>query len=408
MDSRKRRRIVSRTITIAVVVGVLVLIGLGFVPKPIPAAVGKVERRALEVTVEEPGRTRIRSRYVISAPVVGQLARIDLRAGDQVQENQVVARISPVAPQLLDERTRAQASARVAVAQANLARAQAAIQRANTGLSFSRDQAERTRKLHAQKGTSEQALEQAEFQLRSAEEEFASAQLGERVAANELAAARAALASMSGEGGGASALPVTAPVRGQVLKIFQESEGVVQPGTPLMEIGDPSALEIVVDVLSTDAVRIPIGAPARIVRWGGDRPIAARVRRKEPTAFTTRSALGVEEQRVPVLLDLTEPREQWLSLGDGYRVEAHIQIAKIEDAVVVPASALFREDDGFVAFAVRDGVARKTKVQTGARTPDWVEVKGGLKAGDEVVLYPSDKVVDGVELTRTKTAHAAR
>jgi HlyD family secretion protein len=353
--------------------------------------------------VEEPGRTRIRSRYTISAPVVGQLARIALRAGDIVEADQVVAQISPVAPQLLDERTRAQTSASVAVAEANLARTKAAIQRAQTGLSFARDQAERTRKLHAQRGTSEQALEQAEYQLRSAEEEFAAMQLGERVAANELAAARAALSSMSGGKSDGAAVSVSAPVRGQILKVYQESEGVVQMGTPLIEIGDPRALEVVVDVLSTDAVRIEVGADARIERWGGEQPLRARVRRKEPSAFTTRSALGVEEQRVPVLLDLVEPAERYRSLGDGYRVEAHIRIAKIDQAVVVPSSALFREGDSFVAFTVRDGKAHKTQVEAGARTPDWVEVKSGLKPGDEVVLYPSDQVVDGVALAKTKT-----
>lgn len=397
MDQRKRRRIVGRVITTVVLLGAAVLIGLGFVPKPVQVTVGKVEQRTLEVTVDEPGKTRIRTKYVISSPVMGELSRIELRAGDVVEVDTVVAQISPVAPMLLDERTRAEASARVAVAEANLARTRSAIQRASSAQTFARDQAERTRKLHAESGTSQQAYEQSEYQLRTAQEEFSGAQLSEKVAANELEAAKAALASMTGKNPGTK-LALTAPVRGQVLKVFQESAGVVQAGTPLLEIGDPRALEVVVDVLSTDAVRIEIGAVARIERWGGDYPLAARVRSKQPSAFTTRSALGVEEQRVPVLLDIVEDPARWASLGDGYRVEARIRVANLDNAVVSPASALFRDQGTWNTFAVRAGVAEKVQLEAGARTPDWVEVKKGLRAGDEVVLYPSDQVASGVKL----------
>lgn len=400
MDPRKRRRLVGRIITTVVLLAAFTLIGLGFVPKPVPAVTGKVARRTLEVTVDEPGKTRIRSKYVISAPVTGQLERITLRAGDIVEADQAVAAIVPAAPQLLDERTRTEASARVAVAQANLARTQAAIKRAESAVSFAREQADRARRLRAASGTSEQALEQAEYQERTAEEELATAQLGEKVSANELTAARAALASVTGTGDKTASTKVTlvAPVRGQVLRVLKESEGVVQVGTPLLEIGDPRALEIVVDVLSSDAVRIAPGAPARIERWGGELPLAARVRTKEPSAFTTRSALGVEEQRVPVLLDLTDDPARWSTLGDGYRVEARIRVANVDSAIVAPASALFREHEQWVAFLVRAGKAQKVTLETGARSPDWVEIKRGVAPGDEVVLYPSDQVTDGVKL----------
>jgi len=397
MEQRKRRRIVGRVITTVVLVGAAVLIGMGFVPKPVQVTVGKVEKRTLEVTVDEPGKTRIRTKYTISSPVLGELSRIALRAGDVIEAGALVAEISPVVPMLLDERTRAEANARVAVAQANLARTQSAIKRAESARSFARDQADRTRKLHAESGTSQQAYEQSEYQLKSADEEFSGTQLSEKVAANELEAARAALASMSGKGAGAK-LSLSAPVRGQVLRVLQESAGVVQAGTPLLEIGDPRALEVVVDVLSTDAVRIEVGSVAHIERWGGDYPLSARVRSKEPSAFTTRSALGVEEQRVPVLLDIVEDEARWRSLGDGYRVEARIRVASLPDAVVSPASALFREEGSWTAFAVNGGAAKKVKVEAGARTPDWVEVKSGLTPGEEVVLYPSDQVADSVKL----------
>jgi HlyD family secretion protein len=398
MDKRKRKRIIGRIITGTSLLGVAVVIGLGFVPKPVPVTTGKVERRDLEVTVDEPGRTRIRSKYVISAPVTGQLSRIPLLAGDAVEDGQVVAEIAPMTPQLLDERTRAEAQARVSVSEANLARMRAGAKGAESALAFARDEAARERQLHSQRGTSTQALERAEYQERRNQDELEAAQLGARVAASELAAARAVLASVDAGGGGK--LQITAPVRGQVLRVMQESEGVVQAGTPLLEVGDPSTLEIVVDVLSSDAVRIPLDASVRIERWGGDYPLKAQVRRKQPSAFTTRSALGVEEQRVPVLLDLREDPERYRALGDGYRVETRIRVAQLSGTVVAPASALFREAGAWAAFYVENGEARKAKVSVGARTPDWVEVKGGLTPGQEVVLYPSDQVREGVKLKR--------
>lgn len=399
MDKRKQRRLVGRIITGSVLLGVATLIALGFVPKPVPVVVGKVEHRALEVTVDEPGKTRIRSKYVVSAPVTGQLSRINLEAGDQVADGAVVAEIFPVAPQLLDERTRSSAVARVSVAQANLLRVQASIGRADTSLRFANSQAERARKLRSEGGTSEQAFEQADFQARAAEEELASSRLAERVAQSELLAARSALASVSGKPGASNKVQVVAPTRGQVLRVLQKSEGVVQAGTPLLELGDPRELEVVVDVLTTDAVRIAVGAPARIERWGGDYPLAARVQRKQPSAFTTRSALGVEEQRAPVILDIIEDPTRWQQLGDGYRVETLIRVSKLESAVVVPAGALFREHGDWVTFAVKGGKAKKLTIEVGARTPDWAEVKRGLSAGEQVVLYPSDQVLDGVELS---------
>jgi HlyD family secretion protein len=203
---------------------------------------------------------------------------------------------------------------------------------------------------------------------------------------------------MSGAQSGGK-LSLTAPVAGPVLRVFQESAGVVQAGSPLLEIGDPTTMEITVDVLSMDAVRIERGAEAQIERWGGEHALKARVREKQPAAFTTRSALGVEEQRVPVLLDLVDPRDQWKALGDGYRVEARIRVAYIKDAIVTPTSALFRENGGYSAFVVKAGKAKKTSVEIGARTPDWAEVKSGLSVGDVLVLYPSDTVVDGVKVS---------
>ena len=399
MDKRKRRRIVGRVLMWLGLAAVATLIGLGFVPKPVRVSIGKVEKRPLEVTVDESGKTRIRHKYVVSAPATGQLSRITLKAGDPVEAGAQIAQISALVPQLLDTRTRAEATARVEVAEASMHRTQSAVARANTALSFATSQTERSRKLRSEGGMSQQQYEEIEFKLRAAEEDLASARLAERVSANELAAARAALTSVRGGPAGAGpVLDVIAPASGRVLRVLQESEGAVQAGAPLIEIGDPRALEIVVDILTTDAVRVASGASARVERWGGDHPLAARVQRKEPSAFTTRSALGVEEQRVPVVLDLVDPPERWASLADGYRVEVRIRAAHAEDALAVPASALFREGDAWAVFAVREERARKIQVELGLRNADWAAVEKGLAQGDRVVLYPSDQVIDGVEV----------
>ncbi len=398
MDQRKRRRIVGRILSISTLLGAALLISLGFVPKPVPVVTGKVEKRRLEVTVDESGKTRIRSRYLVSAPVVGNMARITLRPGDSVEVGDVLVQISPVAPGLLDQRTRSEAVARAAMSDANLQRSRVTVKRSEVALSFARDEATRHRALHAGNGASKQSLDQSEFQLRAAEEDYAAAQFGERVASNELAMARAAIASMSDTSRAPAALTLKAPISGRVLRVLQESEGVVQPGMALIEVGDPTKLEIVVDVLSTEAVKIAEGAVARIERWGGEVPLEARVRRKEPSAFTTRSALGVEEQRVPILLDPMGPPDGWNALSDGYRVEAKIRVSMLEDALVAPASATFRTDGNWAAYIIRNGKAEKVSLELGARTPDWVQVFQGVSEDVHVILYPSDQVHEGVDV----------
>jgi len=400
MEGRKKRKLGTRIVVVLVLGGLVAFIVNGFRPEPILVSVGAAVRRPLEVSIEESGKTRVRDRYVVSAPVLGHLARVTLKVGDTIEQGQVIAEIAPMAPGLLDDRTRGEASARVMVAQANIDRTKVVTKRAQASVQFAMEQAERQRALRKSQGTSEQVLEQAEFALRAAEEDFAGAVFSERVAQQELALAKAAVASMTGKKAG-NALVLTAPVSGRVLRLFQQSEGVVQPGAPLVEIGDPSALEIVVDVLTTDAVKIANGTEASVERWGGERPLKARVRSKEPSAFTTRSALGVEEQRVAVLLDLTDPPAVWASLGDGFRVETRIRTAFLADALVAPASAVFRKDEGWATFRVgTQGTVEETKIQVGARTPDWVELKGGsVSAGAELILYPSDQVKHGAPVT---------
>lgn len=385
------------------------LIG-GLLPKPVPVQLGEVKERNVEQTIDERGWTRIRTKYVISAPVSGHLERISLQPGDGVGAADVVAYIAPAAPQLLDERTRTSAAARVDVAKANLRRMRSAAARAATQLAYARRELSRGRRLRAEDGMSSQEVERLELQESAANEELAAAQLSVDAATHELTVARAALAPTDGPRSKPSTLSVVAPAPGRVLKVFAASEGIVQAGTPLMEVGDPSALEVVVDVLTTDAVKITRGAAARIDGWGGDYPLAAHVRRKEPSAYATRSALGVEEQRVSVILDLVESQEGVLAqddgyrveaLGDGYHVEAHILIANREQTLAMPASALFRESDGWAAFVVRDNAkAQKVGVALGLRTSDWAEVTQGLGRGDFVIEYPSDQMSDGVRVTQ--------
>lgn len=397
MDKRTRRKFAGRALTIAVLGGTAALIAYGFVPKPIPVTVRRVERRSLEVTVDETGKTRIRDKYIVSAPVSGSLSRIALEAGDPVAEGDHLAEIAPLAPQLLDARSRHEAEAQVEVARANLERTHSAIARADSAYDFAKSQAERSRQLRRQGGLSEQQLEEAEYQLRAAADELASARLAARVSANELNASRAALSSINAKDG--RKIAIVAPVAGRVLRVLQQSAGAVQAGAPLLELGDPSALEVVADVLSTDAVRIVRGASARIEGWGGSYPLHARVRRKQPSAFTTRSALGVEEQRVPVILDFVDEPARWAALDDGYRVEARIRVAKVDDALVVPASALFRGAAGWAAFKVVGDQAQRVQVELGLRNPDWAEVKRGLEERDRVIVYPSDRVAQGVEVS---------
>jgi HlyD family secretion protein len=393
---RKSSRKLRLTAALTIVAGATAA-GLGLGGSSVPVAVAKVERRSFEVTIHEPGRTRIRQRYAISAPALGSLVRVVLEPGAWVEAGQVVAELRPMAPQLLDERTHEVASAQADGAKAGLYRARSAVSRARASLDLAETKARRARQLHAEGGVTLQSLEQAQYELAQAREELASAEYAKHMAKSEYTAARLASNQPSEVGAASALIAVRAPAAGRILRVMQESEGVVQPGTPLLEMGDPTGLELVVDVLSADAVRIVPGADATIEHWGGSGTLRARVRRVDPAAFVSRSALGVEEQRVPVVLDFLEEPARLAGLGDGYRVEANIALERLDDALVVPASALFRDDhDVWATYAYQAGVARRVEVQAAARTPDWVAIARGLAPGDQVVLYPSDEVRDGV------------
>lgn len=372
----------------------------GFWPAPLLVEQASVLRAPLSVTVEEEGVARVKDRFVISAPVAGYLQRITLEVGDSVQQGQVLAILEPLRPDVLDVRSRALAEAKVAAARAAVSAAQQKTTAARAEAEFARKDLERKQHLQEQSLVAQDALDQAAARSREAVAQLRSAQFDVEVARFEQEAAETALQYSIGANGAESpeTVALKAPLASHVLQVNHESEGVVATGEELLEIGDPAALEIAVDVLSADAVRIRPGMPVNLLRWGGPQTLAAVVRIVEPTGFTRISALGVEEQRVWVIADLVSPRAEWEQLGDGYRVEAEFVLWQ-EDAVLqVPASALFRVDADWAVFVIEHGKAHRRIVRVGRSSGLAMQVNDGLQAGDRVILHPDDRIEDGVRV----------
>jgi HlyD family secretion protein len=340
----------------------------------------------LRVTVNEEGKTRIKQRYVVAAPVSGQLRRIPFKAGSAVTAGQtVVAVIDPVSPTLLDQRTRASAEARRDSAAANVDKAHAAHD-------FSSNELRRFRKLFADKTISTQELEGGELREASAEKEESAARSALQMAQAEL---DQFLTPASDTDTVCAAREVRAPASGRILRVMEENVRVVAAGTPLMEIGDPTDLEVVVEVLSRDGARIHAGAKVEFDQWGGTQPLLGQVRLVEPAAFTKISALGVEEQRVNVIADLITPPDQRTSVGDNFRVEARIVIWGAPDTLKVPAGALFRQGEQWATFKFVDNQATLQLVRTGQSSGTETQIVEGLLPGDKVIIYPSSRVRDG-------------
>jgi HlyD family secretion protein len=376
-------------------------------PRPIAVDVATVRRGPMVVTVDEEGETRVRERYVVAAPTSGRLLRIALDEGDLVAAGAAVARIEP-AP--LDPRDLAAAEARLEAAEATRRAAAARMGRAEAALAQARRDAARTEQLHRAGTISDDAREKARLAETSAVREHEEARFAADAAAHEIEAARALLiaasagAPPSGDGprpgppcaSGAPCVEARAPVAGQVLRVLEESERIVVAGTPLLEVGDPAALEIVSDLLSRDAVRVRPGARVLVEDWGGPGALEARVRLVEPSGFTKISALGVEEQRVNVVSDLVEPEPR---LGDGYRVEVRVVVWEGADVVQAPASALFRAGEDWAVFVVEGGRARRRVVEVGEQGTFEAAVRDGLAEGETVVLHPSDRLRDGARVS---------
>lgn len=374
---------VSLASALWVAAGLAVAIGIAWLawPRPLKVETDVVDRGPVARTLVDEGRTRIHDVFVVAAPVGGDLRRISLHAGDPVDRGQVVAILGPADPSLLDARTAAAAQAAVSAARAGLASAEADADLAR------RDQA-RIASLAAQGYASRAALDAADAGLRAARA---------RIAARQAELRGAEVLAGSPAAGARSETPVRSPASGRILRILQESRGVVAAGTPLLEVGNPAELEVVADFLSQDATQVRPGAPASLEGWGGETPIPAKVVRIEPYARTRISALGVEEQRVSIILRLTDPASAPL-LGHGFRVDARITLSQVNDALRVPADALVRQGGGWAVFRIEGGRARLTPVRTGIGDDRHRVILEGLAAGDRVVLYPAASLRDGARV----------
>jgi HlyD family secretion protein len=406
---------VRRILLLGFVAAVAGAIILGLRPAAVEADLAKVVRGEIRETVDQDGKTRLRERYTLSAPLAGRLLRIELDPGDEVTAGEtLVASIEPRDPELLDARAVLQAEANVKAAQARLERTTPLLDEAVANLEFAEADLNRAQQARRQSANSVtmNEIENKEMIRRSRAALVRAAGHAHEVAKFELAQAQAALlrsrptdgGKTDGNGDEPAPYPqqdpqphfeIQAPINGRVLRVFRESSGVVQAGEPLLEIGDPLDLEVEIDVLSRDAVKVKPGAPVLLEEWGGDRALNGEVRLVEPSGFTKISTLGVEEQRVNVIVDLVDPPQKRETLGDGFRVEARIVIAEADDVLKVPTSALFRVGEEWAVFRVEAGVARQRTVKLGLENGLEAEVQEGLAEGDEVVTHPGDNVIDG-------------
>jgi HlyD family secretion protein len=381
-------------------IGLVVLIGIlvwAFRPAPVAADFATVQRGSLQVTVDEEGRTRVRDRYVISAPVPGSLQRIELDPGDRVVAGKtVVARFEPTDPALLDVRTRSELEARVRAAESAVGAARAERDRIRTELEFSQTELKRVRSLVEGGAVAQQNLDAAERESATLDRALPSAEFNIRTAQHQVELARASLVQT--RAGRSATIPLYSPVDGVVMRTLHESAGPVNTGQPLVEVGDLRDLEIVADLLSSAAVAVDPGQPVLIEQWGGDRALRGRVRLIEPSGFTKVSALGVEEQRVNVVIDFDEPDDVARQLGDGYRVEVRIIVWSKDDVLKVPTSSLFRHEEKWAVYKVVNDSASLQLVEIGRSSGLEAEVLNGLAAGDRIVVYPSDEIANGVKI----------
>jgi HlyD family secretion protein len=378
--------------------GLLALIVVGLLPKPLPAEIAVVARGDLRVTVNEEGMTRVKNRYVIASPVAGQLRRIDWKPGAVVEAGKtVLAVLESGGADILDARSLVQAEARVRAAEAAVAQAVAQRARAVANANLQREDFARQKLLFASGALSRQEFDAAETRVTTTAQEARAAEFAGQIAEFEAAQARALLLRGQPAGAGARGEPlvILSPVSGRVLRVMQESERLVPAGFALLEVGDPTDLEARIEVLSRDGVAIQPGARVQLEQWGGPVALNARVRVVEPSAFTKVSALGVEEQRVYVIVDFTDPLEVRRSLGDNYRVEARIETWSGQNILKVPAGALFQRGAQWQTYVVEGKRAVLRTVRVGRSSGRETEILEGLTEGQNVVIYPGDQIADG-------------
>lgn len=386
----------------ALVVAMIAAVLFAIRPAPVQVESAEVKVGVMRVGVDEEGRTRIRERYIVSSPLEGRLRRITLDPGDQVvSDESTIAVIEPTDPSLLDARALAEAQARVRAAEAAVRRTEANLDGAQAAFEFAQTNLRRVSDAYENAAANERELEEARLLFRTSREDERAAEFAMEIAQFELEQAQSALLWTSADDGAPEdSLVIRSPITGEVLRVFQESVAVVTPGTDLVELGDRSDLEIVIDVLSNDAVKINPGDRVIINHWGGEEALEAVVRLVEPSAFTKISALGIEEQRVNVIADFVSSPEARASLGDGYRIEASIVIWEQDDVLYAPSSALFRDGDRWAAFVIDDGRARLRHVSIGRRNARSTEIGQGLQSGEWVILHPSDRINDGARVSK--------
>ena len=379
---------------------VLAVLAWAFAPAPVAVEVAAVVRGAFKRTVDEDGKTRVRERYVVSAPLAGRLLRVELKPGATVERGTFIATLLPAAPSLLDARAMRELTERLGAAEAEKLRAGAAIERSTVALGQAKADAQRASQLAQQGFVSKESLERSQREVELKAKELKLAEFEGHAAEHQVAVARAALSSVrdTSPRDAARQFPIRSPVAGQVLRVVQESEAVVPVGAPIVEVGDPRDLEVVVDVLTADAAMIQPGAAVELDHGGSAPPAAGRVRAVEPAAFTKVSALGVEEQRVNVLIDFVALPADWRNVGDAHRVDARIVVDSRADAVTLPVGAAFRSGDGWAVFVVSGGRAHLRPVKLGPRGGVRAVVDGGIEPGESVIVYPSDAVRDGVRV----------
>lgn len=391
-------RPVRRLIWIVILVSIAALTAWAFMPAPVAVDLATASRGPMRVTVDQDGKTRVKERYTISAPLAGELRRIPLKAGDRVRANQtLLAVIDPTPPSLLDARTRAEAQARVSAAEATLQQSEPHIESARAQLAQAQIDFQRLATAADRGAASPDERDKAQLAVQVRESDLRAAQAAREVARFQLRQAQAALALT--DQGAASSQPapfeMRSPIDGSVFRVIEESRTPVTAGMPLLELGDLTQLEAVIDVLSRDAVNIHPGATVYLERWGGDQPLAGRVRHVEPSGFTKISALGVEEQRVNVVVDFVDPDHR---LGDHYRVDARIVTWEDNQVLKIPTGALFRQGEDWAVYVVDGGRAHLRSVKVGHTSDTDAEILGGLRPGDPVIAHPSDKVHDQVRV----------
>jgi HlyD family secretion protein len=394
MNGALRRRI----LIISIVLIVVVLLIYGFLPKTQVVDIVSVKRGPLQITIEEEGRTRLKDRFTISAPTSGYMRRVKSKVGDAVKKGQIVAVLEPLPSQALDPRSRATAQASVSSAEASLG---AAIERervASADASYLEQRKERLKTLYDKGSIAKDQFDQINSEAQKAQALQLSAAAEINVAKSELERAKITLRNFAAVKAEGNAVEVISPLSGTVFRVYRESEGAVNIGEPLMDIGNAKNLEVRVEVLSSDAVKIKEGTRVLFKRWGNDEPLTGQVRLVEPAGFTKISSLGVEEQRVLVIADITSPPDQWNILGDGFRMEAHFIIWEGENVLQIPASALFRLGKDWAVFVAETGKAHKRVVQIGQRNAMAAEILSGLKENEKVLAYPDDSISEGTKI----------